>query len=99
MGERKIEFVELRGDPKVDEHGVTLAGRCRKGPLRLGDTLTRLVHSDGQVRDVQLVVEGIHFYGQWVDVVDVPYAAELRLVGAGSECVAPGDILEGGSMD
>lgn len=99
MVARRIEFVELRGDPTLDDHGMTLAGRCMKGPLRVGDTFTSLVPSDGPARDVQLVVEEIHFYGQWVDEVDAPYAAELRIVGVGTELVAPSDTLEGDSLD
>jgi hypothetical protein len=96
---RRLEFVELRGDPLVEDDHVMLAGKCLVGPIRVGDQFSILIDRDGRSVPVEFTVLDINFYGSLVWELEPAMAGELVMVGDASGLRLGGATLRGERID
>jgi hypothetical protein len=92
---RRFEFgVPVDATPAPGP-GITLAGRCYSGPIRVGDRFDQLVRKDGGVAGIDLYVKALEAYGHELDFIWEGLSAQITLEGAGAELVRGELVLRG----
>jgi hypothetical protein len=109
--DRRIEF-GVEQTRKVDDR-LFVAGRCFRGPIRLGDVFTEAFkyqpaasladyetpsrQLDGSHREARYKVASLHCYNRYLNQIDGGLTAEIELLGDSTSSLSPGDVLGGQS--
>ena len=91
---RKVEFAELGGGPMVNGNGITVSGRCYRGPIKVGDFFTE-ARARGSKFDVALRVGAVIYHGQPIGEMVKGQSADIILTGHGLQIVTAGVRLRG----
>jgi hypothetical protein len=74
---------------------ITVAGRCHRGPIHLGDLFDVVFHRDGTSQPVELRVVQLEAYRRTLDSIDEGLTASIVLEGSGVAHVTADTILHG----